>query len=159
MSTKEKTTRGRGLDREELDAFLKRPNLARIATLTPQGTPYVVPVGFYYDGEYVIMFLREFSKSVQHIKQNPHVAVNIDCNATKAGDDGTRALIEGEAEFYDGDWYALDDATNIKYFGASAPTSEEERRKRPRVCVRVQLSGAKVTSWTGYGWHHRYTKE
>jgi hypothetical protein len=159
MSAEKKNMRGRGLNPGELDSFLRRPNLARIATLTPQGSPYVVPVGFYYDGEFVIMFLREFSKSVQNIRQNPHVAVNIDCNATKAGDDGSRALIEGKAEFYDGDWYKLDDATNVKYFGASSPTSEEERKKKPRVCVRVKLSDSKVTSWTGYGWHPRYTRD
>ncbi len=159
LASKESTMKGRGLNREELDSFLKRPNLARIATITSEGRPYVVPVGFYYDGEYIIMFLRQFSQTVQNIRQNPFVAMNIDCNATKAGDDGSRALIEGRAEIYDGDWYKLDDATNIKYFGSSPPTSEEERKKRPRLCVRVKLADSKVTSWTGYGWHPRYTRD
>jgi nitroimidazol reductase NimA-like FMN-containing flavoprotein (pyridoxamine 5'-phosphate oxidase superfamily) len=147
------------LSPSELAAFLRRPNLARIATVNKDQRPHVVPVGFYYDGEYLVMFLRQFSESVQNIKQNPYVAVNIDCNATKAGDDGSRALVEGKAEFYEGDWHKLDEATNIKYFGTSSPVTEEERERKPRVCVRVKLSESRVTSWTGYDWHRRYKRD
>ena len=105
------------------------------------------------------MFLRTFSNSARNIKHNPNIAVCIDCNATKSGDDASRALIEGIAEIYEEDWHHLDEATNIKYFGSSTSTSKEEEEQRPRICIRIKLAKAKITSWTGYDWHKRYKRE
>ena len=146
---------GRNLNAGELDAFLKEPNLARVATVTPEKLPYVIPVGFYYDGRYIYFWLRALAQSVKNIGAEPHVAITIDCNATKLNGDGRRALIQGKAELVKEDWTNLDRATMRKYFGEAA-LSSGNNKSRPRNCYRVKLSDSKITSWNGKGWHRRY---
>ena len=39
-----------GLEGEEFDAFLAGSYLARVACLTPDGAPYVIPLWYQWDG-------------------------------------------------------------------------------------------------------------
>ena len=41
----------RGLTRKEIKEFLSGPVVARVATVKPEGTPYVTPVWQHYDGK------------------------------------------------------------------------------------------------------------
>ena len=42
-----------GLDTDEFNHFLAGNPLARLAVLTPDGAPYVIPVWYQWDGEYM----------------------------------------------------------------------------------------------------------
>ena len=47
----------------EIDAFLREPNVASLATVRPDGRPHVTPVWYEYDGkEFIISTLRQTQK-------------------------------------------------------------------------------------------------
>ena len=60
--------------------FLCRGGLARVATVSPEGEPHVVPVAFEFDGRYVYFGGWNLAKSlkVRHLLWNKKVAVVVD---------------------------------------------------------------------------------
>jgi PPOX class probable F420-dependent enzyme len=79
------TTR-RFLNRNTIEARLKRARVARLATADSKGRPHIVPICFVYDGRalYTPLDLKpkrtapEKLARVRHILAQPHVAVLID---------------------------------------------------------------------------------
>src|SRR5438105_11455074 len=107
------------LSRERLDAFLARPLIARLATITPEGDPYVTPIWYAWDGQQVLMSARARSQYLAHLRLNPRVCVSI------AEDENplTRVLIRGRAEIVReaepdrGDWLERSRALCRRYLG------------------------------------------
>ena len=67
------------MTKEQIDAFLVEPLLARIATASIQDLqPHVVPVWYYWDRE--ILWISTFagSQKAKDLTTNPHCAVTID---------------------------------------------------------------------------------
>ncbi len=62
---------------EELDAFLRRPFIAFIATVKSDGSPHITPVWFHYDGVLVYVAASSSSVKVRNIKADPHVSLCI----------------------------------------------------------------------------------
>ncbi|MGE0826629.1 MAG: pyridoxamine 5'-phosphate oxidase family protein [Candidatus Binatia bacterium] len=63
---------------DELQEFLARPLIARLATSRANGTPQVTPMWFLYEDGIVYMSTRPSRAKVRHIKANPNVAVVVD---------------------------------------------------------------------------------
>jgi pyridoxamine 5'-phosphate oxidase family protein len=65
-------------EREAL--FLCHSDLARVATVSPDGQPHVVPVAFEFDGRYLYLSGRALAKSLKfrHLTRNNQVAIVID---------------------------------------------------------------------------------
>src|SRR5215467_2924998 len=63
-------------------AYLRSQRLARLATVRPDGTPQIAPVGFRYDAEQEVIYIGgqylSRSKKFRNILTNPHVALVID---------------------------------------------------------------------------------
>lgn len=89
----------RRLTRKEIDEFLSGGRLlAKIATIRTDGFPYVNPVWYEYDGDYVYIVAREDSAHIKHIMKNPKVSVCIDrCDSPY-----TRVIMVGKAEILEG---------------------------------------------------------
>jgi pyridoxamine 5'-phosphate oxidase family protein len=63
-------------------AYLRSQRLARLATVRPDGTPQLAPVGFRYNPDLDVIeiggrYLSQ-TKKFRNIQQNPHVALVID---------------------------------------------------------------------------------
>ena len=63
-------------------AYLRSQRLARLATVRPDGTPQIAPVGFRYNADLDVIeiggrYLSQ-TKKFRNIQQNPHVALVID---------------------------------------------------------------------------------
>jgi pyridoxamine 5'-phosphate oxidase family protein len=63
-------------------AYLRSQRLARLATVRPDGTPQIAPVGFRYNADLDVIeiggrYLSQ-TKKFHNILQNPHVALVID---------------------------------------------------------------------------------
>ena|SRR5579859_6894036 len=63
-------------------AYLRSQRLARLATIRPDGTPQIAPVGFYYNADLDVIeiggrYLSQ-SKKFRNLQQHPHVALVID---------------------------------------------------------------------------------
>ncbi len=65
-------------ERESL--YLCRGGLGRVATVSPDGQPHVVPVVFEFDGRYVYFSGRALARSLKlrHLLSNPRVAFVVD---------------------------------------------------------------------------------
>src|SRR4051794_16019421 len=90
--------KNRGLTTEQVKEFLAGPIVARVATIDEEGMPYITPVWQEWDGETLWIVPRERSAWVQHIKQNPNVAVSCALDNTPY----TRVLFRGKAEIVSG---------------------------------------------------------
>jgi hypothetical protein len=51
---------------------------ARLAYTWTDGTPRVVPISFYWDGQEIVLATFPASPKVRALRQNPHVAITID---------------------------------------------------------------------------------
>ena len=126
-------------------------HLMKLATLTPEGWPYVTPVWYHYDGEAFLVAGRTKSAWVDFIRRDSRVSACVDtCDAPY-----TRVLVEGSAEIVDGSWTGNWESWAIRYSGKEAGHRYyEETRHMPRALVRI--TPRKTTTWTGPGWHPRY---
>lgn len=93
------------LTKTQLDEFLNRPILARLATAVPVKAdpglfqPHNVPVWFLWDGEALYISAFQSTRKVKEVRRNPYIAVLID--VMEAIDGVTGVLMEGKSEWID----------------------------------------------------------
>lgn len=149
------------LTAEEVIEFLAYPWNGRLATVTPEHTPYVVPVWYEYDPRagvfYVVGRLR--SAYVAHIQRNPAVAFHV---ADDIHVEHTRVLVEGTAEILEGPIPPRDSARihslslsmSRRYLGPRGEAYAQQTMDRPRYLIRI--TPRRWQTWTGREWAPRY---
>jgi nitroimidazol reductase NimA-like FMN-containing flavoprotein (pyridoxamine 5'-phosphate oxidase superfamily) len=145
----------------ELTTFLAEPWNARIATVTPEGWPYVTPVWYEFEPETrtFVVVGRERAEWVAHIRANARVAFHV---ADDVHREHTRVLVQARAAIVEGpiapsaspQLLELTERLSIRYLGPNGPAYAERTIGRPRVLVR--LTPTMWTTWTGGEWHPRY---
>ncbi len=149
----------RGLTKEEIGELLAGPITARLATVTPEGAPYVVPIWQYWDGEAMWMIPRERSAFVEHIRQEPRVCVS----CADEGPGHARVTIQGTAQIVEGPakmtGRMLDIANDMvrRYMGPGGLKYLGNTADRPRYLIKIDPT--RLTSWRGGEWHPRYFSE
>tara|TARA_B100000809_G_scaffold40235_1_gene35189 strand:+ start:232 stop:687 length:456 start_codon:yes stop_codon:yes gene_type:complete len=147
------------LTKSEIDQLLAMPIIARLATVKPDGTPYIAPVWEYWDGESMFIIPRGKSKFVEYIKANPRVAISC-ADDIKA--DHSRVLLEGTIEIVEGpvrmEGFGLEIGTEMvqRYSGESGLAYLAKTRDNLRYLLK--LTPDKITSWRGE-WHRRYAED
>ncbi len=63
---------------EEIDVFLSGRLVARIATVGPDGIPFVNPVWYYWDGGALYMVIKQSRRMAKNLAQNPWCSTVID---------------------------------------------------------------------------------
>ncbi|SRR5690606_8532118 len=151
------------LTEAELHEFLRQPWNARLATVTPEGRPYVTPVWYAYDPAQGVFYVvaRERSAYVAHIRHNPAVSLHM---ADDVHLEHTRVLVEGDAVISqeavppaDDEW--LRDLVNdmsVRYMGPEGPQYASKTLDRPRVLITI--TPRKMQSWTGGEWAAHYRR-
>lgn len=151
------------LDAGEYVRFLAQPWNARLATVTAENRPYLVPLWYHYavpeDCFYVIG--RERSQYVEHIRTNPYVALHI---ADDLHLEHTRVLIEGRAEIVEGPiapaesarLTAMIDDMARRYMGEPGPGYAAQTNSRPRYLIAIYPE--RKQSWTGGEWAAKYRR-
>ena len=61
-----------------IDARLRADLIAWLATVRPDGRPHNVPVGFWWDGESVLIFSEPETQEVRNLRRSPHVVLALD---------------------------------------------------------------------------------
>ncbi|ETW97431.1 MAG: hypothetical protein ETSY1_22645 [Candidatus Entotheonella factor] len=137
---------------DELHAFLTTGrHILKLATLTPDGWPYIVPVWYIYDGSAFTILARPKNRWVAYIEADPRVSLCIDTVEAPY----TRVLVKGRAEIVDPQWIGPWQDLAVRYLGAEAGQAYyEETKMMPRVNIRI--APQEVTTWGGGGWHPRY---
>ncbi|MEM7254218.1 MAG: pyridoxamine 5'-phosphate oxidase family protein [Pseudomonadota bacterium] len=144
------------LTKDEINRLLETPTIARLATITPTGTPYIVPIWQQWDGEHAYVIPRGKARFVEHIRLNSHVALSIADDINPSHD---RVLIEGHATIeagpvvMSGRMLAMATEMASRYGGEEGLTYLKGTLEFSRylVCIRPQT----ITSWRGT-WHARY---
>lgn len=148
----------RALTKQEIKAFLGGPIAARLATVKPDGSPYVVPIWQYFNGNAMYFIPRMRSAFVRNIQADPRVCVS--CALDQAP--STRVILEGSAEILEGPVImkgrTLRIARNMatRYAGKGGTEYLEMTRDRPRYLIK--LVPVKITSWEGVEWAPKYLK-
>ena len=146
----------RGLTRKEIKEFLAGAVVARVATVKPEGSPYVTPVWQHYNGKAIYFIPRKRSVFVKYIEANPHICISCALD----GAPSTRVIFEGKAEILEGPTLMRGRTLRMarrmatRYLGKRGPEYLEPTRDRQRYLVR--LIPDKVTSWEGVEWAAKY---
>ena len=143
----------RQLTRKEIDEFLSSGRLiAKIATVRPDGFPYVNPVWYEYDGKYLYIIEREDSADVKHILKNPKVAVCID----RSEPPYTRVIVIGRAEILEGPSSSLEGEVGkhalreaVRYLGKDAGERFVERTLKAVRYHLIRIVPKKTNSFNG----------
>jgi PPOX class probable F420-dependent enzyme len=158
-SQEERRWRGesRSLSRRELEAFLAKPWVARLATLGDDGAPYISTLWYEYEPPVFYLVGRAKSQWVRNLLRDNRVALHV------ADDDPphTRVLVRGKAEILggptaiQGKWVELATRMATKYLGTRGREYLIPTMNRKRYWIRVRPN--KVITWTGIEWHPKYT--
>jgi nitroimidazol reductase NimA-like FMN-containing flavoprotein (pyridoxamine 5'-phosphate oxidase superfamily) len=145
-----------GLTTDQVNELLKTPVIARLATVKPDGAPYVVPVWQYWDGEAMYIIPRERSRFVEYVKNEQRVAISC---ADDVDPDHPRLLIEGRAEIVEGPaplkGKMLEIAREMVLRYSGEPGLEYLAATIEKLRYLLRVKPDKMTTWST-GWHPRY---
>ena len=142
----------------ELEAFLATDTLCHLACLKDDGSPYVVPCWFEWDGTAFWIIPRARSAWARYLQQRPAVALAI----SEPRDPYRKVEVEGKATIVEepnigGAWVAIARSMSLRYLGEHGPDYLEPTLTQPRWLVRVDVD--RLMSWQGVAWHARYVVE
>jgi nitroimidazol reductase NimA-like FMN-containing flavoprotein (pyridoxamine 5'-phosphate oxidase superfamily) len=146
----------RALTPDEIQEFLAGPIVARVATIDEEGFPYITPVWQEWDGAAMWIVPRERSAWVQHIRQNPNVAISCALDNSPY----TRVLMRGAAHLVSGPepmrGQCLEVANRmaVRYLGERGPEYLTPTLDRPRYLIK--FTPLTLISWEGVEWAKHY---
>ena len=123
-------------------ALLSSTNVAHLSYIWTDGTPRVVPVWFFWNGEEIILGSPALAPKVQVLRQNKHVALSIDSTVWPY----KVLMIRGEAEVSLMDQVPEEyQACSLRYFGAEAGAAWNETVSHMGKQARIAIK----PSWVG----------
>ena len=152
-----------GLNTQEIDEFLAGPWLARLACLKPNGSPYVVPVWYHWDGAAFWLVARKKSEWARFIADDPRVSLVIDEPEPPI----RKVICEGLAEVIEEPvgpildngkssiWNQIgSEHTGPRYLGEKSSEYRDSINTEP--CWTFKICPEKLVTWQGFDWHDRY---
>ncbi len=153
-----------GLDEDEFERFLAGNALARLACLKPDGSPYVIPVWYQWDGEAMWFVGRQRSVWCKYIQNDGRVSVVVDSEHSPPDESGQSAeipkvMMDGIAEIVEepnvgGQWVRVAEEMSYRYLGPNGPEYLTGTINQPRWLIK--MSPTRVKSWQGVGWARKY---
>jgi PPOX class probable F420-dependent enzyme len=140
----------------EVDELLRRPLLARLATVDAAGFPSIAPVWHEWDGAALWMVLRAAARLVKDIRGDGRVALSVvdDADADRRVQIRGRAtIVEGPGPL-EGRVLELTRRMAERYEGQAGLEYVARSTAWPRVLVRVDP--IQMVTWGSSDWHHRY---
>lgn len=145
-----------GLRPDEIDELLRRPLLASLATIDPDGFPSIVPVWIEWDGATAWVVARATAAYVDNVRRDTRAGLSV----VDVLDSDRRVQSRGHATIVDGpgpmSGRTLDLARSMaeRYEGAPGLAYIEETRDWPRVLIAFVPD--RIRSWGSPDWHPRY---
>lgn len=126
------------MTRDEIDAFLGRPLVGALATLRADGTPWIVPIWYRWDGDAITVWSSPAMGWVKRLREEPRVAFAVYEHEAPRG----AVYLRGTAAIEDGTMQDLHEeirAVTARYVAAGQ--LEEALRTydggRPKVVVTI----------------------
>lgn len=115
------------LDHPGARDLLATQSLVRLAYTGPDGFPRVIPIGFHWTGEHIVVCTVPSSPKVRALAARPHVALTIDTNQ---GTPGRSLSLRGVAAI------EIVDGVPDEYLAASRKTMDAEQVRQFEANVR-----------------------
>ncbi|MDA4131274.1 MAG: pyridoxamine 5'-phosphate oxidase family protein [Thaumarchaeota archaeon] len=131
----------------QVSEFLSKANIARLATINPDGSPFNVPVWYEWNASTRALFVigRKRSGWIENIKREPRVCVLIDRSEPPT----PKVLIQGSAKIVGSDpkeWIPIAKKMSARYLGDETGSSYFEGSiDQPRILLEIRASS--LTSW------------
>lgn len=147
---------------QEINDFLAEPLLARTACLKPDGSPYVFPSWYHWDGVAFWLVARSRSLWAQYLVRDPRVSLVVDepvATIRKVMCDGVAVCVEAAVGPYlvNGDmsiWNQIGtNETGPRYLGEKTDYRES---KQYEPCWTFKIVPQKLTTWQGFDWASKY---
>jgi PPOX class probable F420-dependent enzyme len=144
------------LSRAETDRLLRRPLLARLATVDSDGYPAIVPVWHDWDGEAAWLVARAEARFVADIRRDPRVGLSVVAD----DDPDLRVQVRGRATIVEGPgplvgrMLEVARAMGERYEGPAGLAYIEASHEWPRCLIRIDP--VRVLAWGSPDWHDRY---
>lgn len=145
------------MSEQELNEFLARGVLCRLAVLDEKGWPYVQPVWFQWDQEEGVFWIvaRKKSAWAQHMLRDERVALTIDEDEKPL----RKVSVQGRAELVEepnvgGRWVPIAREMATRYLGPHGPDYITPTLDKPRWLFRIVPT--EMTTWQGVEWAKRY---
>jgi PPOX class probable F420-dependent enzyme len=126
---------------QERDRYLREPGrFAAVATLRQDGTPFTIPMGYYYDGEYLYLSTTARRGLAHRLRRDPRISVSVFDHEAIHG----YVLINGVAEEVDDPGNRLSLAMHHRYPKPGLDSVEHDQvwLSEPRVVFRVSTAQA-----------------
>ena len=143
------------MDASDLANFLAQGVLCHLACLKDDGTPYVVPCWFEWDGAAFYIIPRKRSLWATYLQQRPAAALAISephPPYRKVEVEGTAVVVEEPN--VGGQWVRIARSMARRYLGEHGPEYLEPTMNQPRWLFRIEPR--RMMTWQGVGWHPRY---
>ena len=134
----------RKMSKEEVDAFLdSKPGWMMLTSVGKDGYPHTVPIGYFRDGDRILMGCRENTQKVKNIERNPKVSLAIEDGTSMSDIRGV--LLRGDADL------VRDDDERLKISRLAAKLRGIKEEDWPKTAspgaVYIQVDNPKITSW------------
>ncbi|MCW1959009.1 MAG: pyridoxamine 5'-phosphate oxidase family protein [Mycobacterium sp.] len=134
----------RKLTEGQIAAYLdSRPGWAVLSTIDKDGFPHSVPLGYFRLGRDIIMGVRDGTRKVANVENNPNVSVLLEDGSTMADIRGV--MLQGHARIV----RDPSEAVQLAREGARArgvPESEWPTEPRPGAAY-IRVTPARTVSW------------
>jgi nitroimidazol reductase NimA-like FMN-containing flavoprotein (pyridoxamine 5'-phosphate oxidase superfamily) len=140
----------RTISMSELDEFLAKPHLARMATANPDTQqPHVVPVWYGWDGTSLWIGTFRSTRKIKELLRNPRISVVIDIDHETEG--LRAAILEGEAELVNEPRAMMEEKTEwiyTRYLGPEGVKAKDPQSwiKDPEALL-IKLTPKWVKTW------------
>jgi PPOX class probable F420-dependent enzyme len=130
------------MTQEEIDGFLRAPNIAVVATVDPDGQPHVVPTWYLYEDGEIVFHTGRRSRKYRNLRQNPRVTLCVDSKTAPY----KAVVIYGRASMAVRTDAARTQRMAVAYLGESIGTRYADSLRGERLVV-VRVKPDRVISW------------
>lgn len=143
------------MSKEEIDLFLNKPLVARVATIRKDGYPHVTPLWYYWDGRDFYLILGAGERPRHHIanlRGNNKITVVVDTDTrpeTKTLFEAQAVSIRGRAQLMTDEKTQVDIVSKLigRYGFGSAVQAVLEDGKPGKNRVVVKIRPEKIIAW------------
>ncbi len=128
---------------DEIDAFLREPRIADLATIRPDGSPHVAPVWYHYDGDKVMVIASRAAAKIRNIRNDPRVALSI---ATEAAP-YEYVLVTGTASVSEDDAPDLLRTMANHYKGVTEGRRYADQVLRDADFITITVTPSRISGW------------
>ena len=134
------------LNEKQIEVFLKEPNVAVIATVTPDGSPHAVPTWYQYEEGDIVLHMGPQSRRYANLQHNNRVVICVDTRMPPY----KAVIVEGRAHMEEGAYEGTNSERMrrmaVHYLGEIAGNRYADSIEGQQM-VTARVSPQRVTSW------------